>query len=711
MGSLTAVDVRLKGRSVKNVLKAHSPAVFKLDKMQRAKFKENCNERLRIFLGPTGCGKSLCAQAYVLWDRHLDMKCILTVPNTDIRSGVEDLVRIQVPGLGTEVWPAFHICRQSEGDVTKIVQFIQAPLAVDMPGRILICTHQALVMAYKRLHVDPYPGKPLDAACRRNGLQIAPEDVWAKISLTVDEAHHIQTGNAEVDDRSALGKVVSLLLKQPSCRVTLMTATFMRNKGEILSPGVLKTFCRAVYHLDEYWKYKRPVKHIRWRFLFDDQLRALESEFQKYPGRKTLVYLPQTREGEQQVKLDLLESGLALARRYGLRAVDLVAENVRDRVDGRPRGEVRRELLDDIKSGNSPDVVFTQKMWMEGANWPGLTRVILLEPRGSYLENIQIHGRLLRAYPGKTEVDFVVVVPTTNGVVDPSLFQSYYNIVYTCMVSDWQFEQLDLLPPEVKAARRRLDEYENQERLGRVFGNSVLETEGGDAQVVEQAYSDVVDAILGDDFSPEVREIAKKSKRDNIEANFKRMLLDASQIPYTFPELTPEEQKSTVLGVGRVLAVQMGCSTLRAARETFQKCGKPFLEKELEFWLRMEREAGHVLPPNLHDVISRDVDQRTWAAAETWLKGRGLSLRMLCTSLGLLGAGFELSCARRWIKSYIADHRRVPGPRSGVIGYDGERRGWDALEIWLHKQQTSLLRLSRQVKNVDKHVDISHTSV
>jgi hypothetical protein len=193
---------------------------------------------------------------------------------------------------------------------------------------------------------------------------------------------------------------------------------------------------------------------------------------------------------------------------------------------------------------NTPDLLLALGLCQEGFDQPELSRAILLAPRGQVRVTIQMLGRLLRYWPGKTDVEFNIVLP-----VEPEAAKmaAVLKIIFASMFVDWQLRRVDMLP---KGRRRRLaqrvadviSDPEVSSKITAVFVDGAINHDGT-----------LNDDELCDEVCAEVPELVALSKNERAEGkkllkNFFRRLHDADSVPLD-PELRKVRDKSPIGGL------------------------------------------------------------------------------------------------------------------------------------------------------------------
>jgi hypothetical protein len=178
--------------------------------------------------------------------------------------------------------------------------------------------------------------------------------------------------------------------------------------------------------------------------------------------RRTIVALPRVKAGEgseqKNVTLRKLLPSLGRATKStnavttthrgsegDITALDLVKTEGRDGARGWLERNKDKETM--------PDVVFVQNLFREGANWPAAERYIVMGPRGSLPMLIQMIGRLLRNYEGKSYVEFHIILLESEIQKSTEDCEKLVDTVFQVMALGWQFTVGLNLPDRVRNQR------------------------------------------------------------------------------------------------------------------------------------------------------------------------------------------------------------------------------------------------------------------
>ena len=518
--------------------------------------------RRRIFIGPTGCGKSKLAKAIALADLRKGLKVVVAVPQHVIGAGFK-YEEIVMPDGKVETWEPHVVTR--EADIASLKNFLLEPPTPDLSGRIFVCTHDVLRLAFKELR-----GKT---------------DAWVGTSLIIDETHHSMYEDRDEDDEDSieeenaneLGKVVGHYLANDSGPITLMTATWLRSDGKIVG-NQKSRFTIDMYHMDDYLKDTFKELNIRFKFILGDRVESLAKIVAADPHRKTIVWFP-TISGwmpTPEAKWKLLGQCKSALKKLGVTPYDLVTDDEKYGKSGK-REAVTTALLDAIEKqkdaikhgkrppNTTPDLLLALGLCQEGFDMPELSRAILLAPRGQIRQTIQMLGRLLRYWPGKTDVEFNIILPVEPEAVK---LEKVLKIIFASMFVDWQFRRTEWLPNGKKKASAQVasDRLADPETSEQIASKLVTNAVNHDGSLSEE---DLVDEVFASIPELSTMKPDEQGEGKKLLSKFFRQLHDADDVPLD-PELRKVSEKSPIGGlisyyVSKCSAGQ-GTTTLRDLR-------------------------------------------------------------------------------------------------------------------------------------------------
>jgi hypothetical protein len=558
--AVTAVDLHTTGEHAIKDPKPRKDGAVQLRPWQGVAFALLESVLRRILIAPTGSGKSTAVRALALRDMEHGRKALVSYPQVTIAPGFGSGL-FMLPG---ETVPRRWAPLPAEGVsiVEGVIRFLLSPPTADLNGRAFLCTHMALVRAVAKLK-------------RMGKLKQAFENV----SLFIDESHHSDAEDAaeetkeEEDLTNRLGELVTHYVNESPGPLTLVTATWLRTTGRIVPGGRMSSFTRFELPIDDYLESLEHLRNVRIRFCIGPQVETLRSLVERDPKRKTIVWLPL---GHNPVlKMQLLKQCKKAVARLKLKQGDLVTDDA-------GRNDRRDALMAAIAARKgTPDLLWALNMFREGADWPEVSRGILLAPRGSVLDTIQMLGRLLRDWPGKDTAEFIIVLPSElNGEDNPEKIRDYLKIVLASMVVEWQFRRIDLLGSR-KGTPLPL------ESVVKIIGGIVDESIEREGAVGEwnESFGLLLDAVASE--NPELLDPSFKAKLHAhasffLKQSVRRILREAKEIPFD-----PKLQEETPFDAVRALAASFGFEDLRAFRLALgvqRQWSLPYItEKVLEF--------------------------------------------------------------------------------------------------------------------------------
>ena len=397
---------------------------FKYRSWQKEFRKIIKGESRRICNAPMGSGKSFACTGSAVEDLKQDssLKAIIAVPQTIIGASWRDN-KIEFPDGSREdvIIPNQNDLLSVEGliadesMVNRMIDFLEKPTYDFLPSRILLCSHQSLVKLFQRLE-------------RTNRLHLLEN-----ISFYIDEAHHIKIAEYEIQEEYSLyeqneiGKLIYVLHRMKNVIITLITATFFRgDKLSIIPKEIRGAFCKFDLPYDEYFK---SLEHLR-SFSFDFILytscptEAINLLFKERIG-KTIIYIPHvmskysTGNKRAEVKKIIEKIKHPRSRIRTENGITYVKRNSKeiaivDLVDDSPARINRKNHIEKhAKLPSGPDVIIALGMFKEGANYDYADRSIIIGPRNSLTEMIQMIGRLFRDALGKEHVQIFQLLPKT----------------------------------------------------------------------------------------------------------------------------------------------------------------------------------------------------------------------------------------------------------------------------------------------------------
>lgn len=431
---------------------------------------------------PTGSGKSKAVMAIIAKCLHSTehTKFIIAVPQKAIGGGFAGYY--DFPDYPFNYSLVKNYCddgyssTMDDSKIRAVIEFLEDDSYVMESDRLVLCTHATLSRVYRVLEA-------------RGDL-----DLLKKASLWFDEAHHIMGYDNTVANR--LGDLVQYCLCN-DVPVNMVTATAFRGDGlPIIPRDRADSFQRYYLPYDRHFEENCRGMSFRYDFVltqghwYDGIARVLEGDV-----RKTIVFLPHpssnlstgNKHGEVSKIISLYKGSdvdasdlvedvhgvMSIVNAAGdvIRVVDLVKDTGRG-----VKVEYLREHGDDV------DVVIGINVPKEGFDWPAAAREIIVGPRGSLTDVIQMLGRTFRAHADKgadkEPVEIFHVLPWVDrAAVDDDELKDKFNTYMTAVMMSLIFEDIMLPPVDVnvpsikKSVERAVEPSEVMEYVKEVMGD------------------------------------------------------------------------------------------------------------------------------------------------------------------------------------------------------------------------------------------------
>ena len=384
---------------------------------QKRAFKDLKSAYNAIINAPMGSGKTwlMCLLSAYKMKKHSNLRTLIAVPQTIIGSGFAD-AKLLMPDNSKLHWFAQHnLCQESptEGTVQYVINWLQNTPAF-FQDRILVCTHATIVAVYKRLKATNQRKLLHDLIC------------W------IDEAHHLK--NAEIEGfedsvvSNSIGELATYLLRYgKNVHLGLSTACFFRgDRLSLLTPKMRDKFVPFSLPYDEYMESMQYLKSFSFDFLLcgPDYLKAVSEVIKD--KHKDIIYIPHPisrhsmgdkyAEAEQIIECyreihkgkRIDSDGLTVLRKKlgEFKILNLVDEDRRKK-----KKDYVCKLQSQEATRDDLDAIIALGMFKEGANWIWADRSIIVGPRISLVDVIQMVGRLFRDAEGKEHVRVVQLLP------------------------------------------------------------------------------------------------------------------------------------------------------------------------------------------------------------------------------------------------------------------------------------------------------------
>lgn len=440
-----------QGRFVKSkeALCADTSEYFKLWPHQKRFYNSLKNEQLWFINGPTACGKTLSIQSLVYnkLNKNKNLKAIIAVPQTIIGTGFKT-AKINLDDLGEVlINPNYYLCSDNVGSNTETIRnFIETRPTSEVNDRILVCTHQSLVRVLKDI-----------------------ADTDSELLIVIDEAHHSKMAETKEGDvlYNSLGKLISTSIKVGH-GVGLSTATFFRGDRLSILGEYKDTFTREVLDYCEFLKNCKWLKGFSFDFvLYSNQLSEAVRNVFKKEVKKTIVWIPSVNSSysadHKMTDVYSVFQGIAGTKNPEIKhegPLTLVKRGdtwikVIELVDDRIDRQSKKDFIDQAHSNTNYDdidVIIALGMFKEGANWKWAEQGIIVGPRASITEVMQMIGRFFRDAPNKGEVNIYQLLPflSSQKELDDTIFNDYMKAILCLLL----LEDI-ILPAEIKLPAKR----------------------------------------------------------------------------------------------------------------------------------------------------------------------------------------------------------------------------------------------------------------
>ena len=406
-------------------VKPSSNGYKKHRKWQKECFNKLKNECLRIINVPMGAGKSveMVSLAHEDLKNNPKLKAILAVPQLIIAEGFLEENKIELPDKSKISWCILENNNLIDNSncLERFISFLKMKPGnpIDIMARCLVCSHSTLALAYTKLKEE-------------NNLHLLKN-----VSLFIDEAHHVcgyVDEQFDANESNILGGLANDVASKNSNKLTLATATFFRgDKIPIFSQKIMDKFVSFRYPYDQYLKDMIYLRSFSFNFVFysdtNKLIKSIQDVFEN--DSKSIVYLPPVNssccfgEKNESVKMifdafnidgeeehDGAHRGIYNGR--NLTAIDLVDNNANRK---RRMSHIHKHNHHSLKDV-SPDLIVALNMFKEGANYVHLNHGVIIGPRNSLTDMVQMIGRTLRDVEGKESVSIYQFLPMSISFAD-----------------------------------------------------------------------------------------------------------------------------------------------------------------------------------------------------------------------------------------------------------------------------------------------------
>jgi superfamily II DNA or RNA helicase len=400
---------------------------------QKSAYEKLVGKRFAMLRAVTGSGKSttVAMLAHNYWAQNKTQnKIIVAVPNKAIGNNfARILIQDTAKGVNVKFVPLPEnvlTSADAESKTDCLLSFMDTS-ADNFCSSIVVCCHATFLRA-----VEKHPNK------FKNCLVVA------------DEFHHSRNDEGAANK---LGKITEILCQESTNSILMVTATpFRSDNGSLFAESIRGQIVSYDYNLSQYLSDCTYLQKVNYESHFYDHASsygpALEEYFKKNGIGCTIVFLPHVRlynrrievctvlasvlqvplrgeDGEIQMLLDLQNPQSGPFRRTNAHDLYWEYENLETGrklrvVDLDDDCEIRERRLEWL--ANNKDVeedtdylLISLQVFIEGGDFPALSKVINLSIDKSFLRMIQKWGRATRDYPGKETATFVQFMNINDG--------------------------------------------------------------------------------------------------------------------------------------------------------------------------------------------------------------------------------------------------------------------------------------------------------
>jgi hypothetical protein len=640
---------------------------------QREAFEKLKDARFMIMNAPMGSGKSwmMCLLASYKMKCDKTLRCIISVPQEIIGPGFCQ-AKLTLPDGDQIDWhPTHYLCERKPGQSTTnyIIDWLQHEYD-SLSERTLICTHRALVLAHKKLKI------------------LGKEHLLQNLLLWVDEAHHIK--NSETDGMedylvsNSLGQLVADLLDQKikNVQTGLTTASFFRgDRCSLLTNKMEQKFVRFDLPYDKYLGTMKHLKTFNFDFLLcgHDYTKGIGSLLKHRRG-KDIIYIPHPRsKSSLGNKVEEVQSILnEYSQLYGEAIsnpssifIELQSSGqtfkILDLVDIDQRNE-KKKLFKSGKLKNDSaalDSIIALGMFKEGADWIWADRSIIVGPRASFVDVIQMIGRLFRDAETKTHVEVIQILPFVIDQKDTERqekLNNYFKAIGAALLLE------DILKPVLPTPKAESTEKEpghNKRPSSRLV--DLISNESEASFLIEEAYK----------LATRISETAKKENKDTsyIYETFRREFI---------PIIETIQSTNRAEDIANKLYLMMIRQTLHTQGMAVESIDINLIKSThpLDGLLRYTSEAFGIN-----------------------------NFEMLKEAIRCAYPNLTKEIIINWVRSYIDKHKRKPYKSDGIVEFaEGEFKGiiWNSINSALNRGNRGLPGNSSLSDLIEENFDIKN---
>lgn len=555
---------------------------------------------------PTGAGKTLQSLAVLakVLPRTFDRALVIS-PQRHIEKGfiARNGIKLYRDGVARPIALPAEFVRLARQAKTTSTAEILAFLRGESTGRVLACTHGAIVLALKTI------GEEL------------PEDL-GRILLVVDEAHHV---GAE-----GLGGVIEQWNGRGG-RLLYLTATPYRNDDAWKMPDNMVHLRRSLaQHMEEGWaprslyhkiipyRVKRPTLTAsefagnsvgQEKHTIDAVVRAVVKNWEDEKRPKQIIRVPPISGGSKPV----IEALKRSFKRKGARVLDATGIGPRDQA----RIIDALEAEQDIPYRDSKvDVVIGVQRVIEGMDWPLCWSMVCLGIPGSLTLIMQLLGRAMRlkrqpGHPSCDESRITFVVPqASKGGKELELSHVRQAFLVCVFLADHEVGETWLIERQVYSAFERASGVKAQPDHAAI--RNALDVDP-DAYAAAKAFMASVaqqrDEISVADIQKAIREAVPSLSKDEVINVVTRALASEQTETGELARSAIQDRLTKRLASGQELA--------DATRDTFEEVLREFEQANLAE-MRSLRAIGESVCRMTGQMAAKFSEKLRASAGNTW---------------------------------------------------------------------------------------------
>lgn len=452
--------------------------VRNLRQWQKLAFSQLLHGQLQLIKAFCGSGKTTLGTVLALWDLVSNKrKQLVIVPQSHIGNGFCTSGVFNIPGLGSVNLGKMptDLCDDSDKKVDKLIAFLRKDFnyknavgliksdkgkeqyVVEGDTSIFVATHQCFASAVNKILQWEEAGVDDQGNTIKKGFF---NKCFSNIGLTIDEAHHIKSGNSkeekkEEEDYNRLGTILASLLERyepNNIRICLTTATFFRgDQGIIVSAENLQKFIRFQLDFLEHFK-TLEIENVFVNFeeYFTDPINQIVQNIENELNERHLIVVPtggKTGAKWRKTDLDLFRLLKALRDmliRNGIDPDEVILNLVDKEAQKRNKAILLQEPKERYEEKNSKvRIVITCMLGREGTDWCPCSRLHNASIElGSTTLAVQTLGRLFRKFEGKNKVGITYYIKNFESLESASKKREYITFRVNAMlglmlVDDW----------------------------------------------------------------------------------------------------------------------------------------------------------------------------------------------------------------------------------------------------------------------------------